>query len=57
MVLFLTIAFGLAAGSFAFENQGLKIENADEVADYDLQIPPDDMLGASEAADTLSLSR
>jgi len=34
--LFLPIAIGIAIISFAFENEGIKIENADEAVDFDL---------------------
>ena len=49
--LFLPIAIGIAIISFAFENEGIKIENADEAVDFDLGAPPEDFLSADDAAE------
>ncbi len=51
---FFPIAIGVAVGSFAFENAGIKIEEAEEVVDYDLETPLADMLDASDAPEKFS---
>ncbi len=48
---FLPVAIGIAIISFAFENEGIKIENADEAVDFDLGAPPEDFLSADDAAE------
>ena len=51
---FMTMAIGIAVVSFAFENAGIKIEDVEEVADYDLATPDPDMLDADDAIETFS---